>query len=66
MNRNRLVRALHPPFSPSRAPSDFSRFDKVETAVMGRTFNDETWLFRCVTDVLNALSPGELEAAFGK
>jgi hypothetical protein len=40
LNRNHLVRALHPPFSPDLASSDFYLFGKVRTALTGATFEE--------------------------
>jgi hypothetical protein len=64
MNPNRLVRVSHPHFSQNIAPSDFYLFDKVETVLMERTFNDENELLHCVMDMLNDISRGELETVF--
>jgi hypothetical protein len=41
MNRNRLVRALHPPFSSDLALLNFYMFGNVKMALMESTFEDE-------------------------
>jgi hypothetical protein len=64
MNRNCLVRAPHPPFSPGLAFSDFYLFGKVKTALMGATFEDEDQFFQGVMDVLHRIPRDEFEALF--
>jgi hypothetical protein len=39
-----------------------SLFDKVEGALIGKTFKDENEFFQCVMDVPNGISPGEIKA----
>jgi hypothetical protein len=56
--------ALHPPFSPDLAPSDFYLFGRVKTALMGVTFEDDNQLFQDVMDVLRRIPRNELEAVF--
>jgi histone-lysine N-methyltransferase SETMAR len=64
MNRNRLARASHLPFSPDLAPSDFYLFGKAKTAMMGTTFEDDNQLFQVVMDALHRIPRDELEAVF--
>jgi hypothetical protein len=56
-----MRRALHPRLSPDLASSDFYRFGKVKTALMG-VFGDENKIFHGVGDVLSGISPNGLEA----
>lgn len=64
MNRNRLVRARHPPLSPKLTASDLYLFDKVEMALIEKTFNDDNKLFQCVIGALNPISRDKLETVF--
>jgi hypothetical protein len=64
MNRSRLVRVPHPPLSPDLAPSDFSLFGKMNTVLMGATFEDADPLFQGVMDVLHRIPRDEVEAVF--
>jgi hypothetical protein len=62
MDRNCLVRAPHPPFSPDLAPSDFYLFDKVKAVLMEATFEDEDQVFQGVMNVLQRIPRDKLEA----
>jgi hypothetical protein len=59
-----MKRALHPPFLPDLAPSDFYPFGKVKTALVSVIFEDENRLLAGVIEVPMAIPLEELEAIF--
>jgi histone-lysine N-methyltransferase SETMAR len=64
MQRIRMKRAPHPPFSPDLAPCDFYLFGKVKMALRGAIFQDENELLAGVTAVLTGIAREELESVF--
>jgi hypothetical protein len=59
-----MKRASHPAFSPDLAPSDFSLFAKIKTALIGSEFESEQSLLDGVIGVIHTISREELEAFF--
>jgi hypothetical protein len=59
-----MRRAPQPPFSPDLAPSDFYRFGKLKTTLMGSVFENEQELLDGVTRILDGITRDELESVF--
>jgi hypothetical protein len=61
---NQVKRFLHPPHSPDISPSDFYRFGKVKSSLIGPEIPDEIDFLEAVTEILNRISDAELQRVF--
>jgi histone-lysine N-methyltransferase SETMAR len=52
------------PYSPDISPSDFYRFGKVKSALIGQEIPDEIGLHEAVTEILGGISGHKLQAVF--
>jgi hypothetical protein len=56
--------ALHPPYSPDLAPSDFHLFGYVKRCLARLLFEDADQLLAAVEGVLEGIEKGTLQAVF--
>jgi histone-lysine N-methyltransferase SETMAR len=64
IEENGLERAIHPPYSPDLAPSDFSLFSHVKYFLRGQSFETADELFLAIRAVSRHLEKWTLHAAF--
>jgi histone-lysine N-methyltransferase SETMAR len=64
MQQNAMRKALHPPYSPNLAPSDFYLFDYIKQLLLGCEFMDRDSLLQVVRDILGGIEKATLEASF--
>jgi histone-lysine N-methyltransferase SETMAR len=64
LERNGMKRALHPPYSPDLAPSDFSLFGYVKGCLADHSFESTDALFGVVQGILEAIEKVTLQAVF--
>jgi hypothetical protein len=58
--------ALHPPYSPDLAPSDFYPFGYVKRCLTGLSFEDADHLFAAVESVVEGIEKVTLQTVFLK
>jgi hypothetical protein len=63
-NENRVKSALHPPYSPDLAPSDFYLFGHVKRCLAGLLFEDADQLLAAVEGILEGIEKVTLQAVF--
>jgi hypothetical protein len=61
---NGLRKLAHPPYSPDRAPSDFSFCCTVKNKLIGKSIQDEHELLLEVSEVVSAIPTTELRDVF--
>jgi histone-lysine N-methyltransferase SETMAR len=64
MEENGLERAIHPPYSPDLAPSDFHLFSHVKHCLRGQSFETGDELSLAIDAVLRGIGKRTLHAAF--
>jgi hypothetical protein len=64
MARNAMVRAVHPPYSPDLAHSDFYRFGHVKGLLRGGSFEIEERLLSAIEGILKSLEKSILMKVF--
>jgi hypothetical protein len=62
ITENYIGGALHPPYSPDLAPSDFWLFGHVKTSFVGQIFDEPEQLLEAITEFLNEIQPPEVIA----
>jgi hypothetical protein len=63
MEENRLGRAIHPPYSPNLAPSDFHLFSHVKHCLRGQSFQTADKLFLTIDVLLRDIENRTLQVA---
>jgi histone-lysine N-methyltransferase SETMAR len=61
---NRLCLAVHPPYSPDLAPSDFFLFGQIKHCLQGIAFRSRKGLLTVIHEILGAISRSTLEDVF--
>jgi hypothetical protein len=59
-----MIRMPQPPYSPDLAPSDFYLFGTVKNRLEQIQASDADDFFEQLTEILNSISPEELERVF--
>jgi histone-lysine N-methyltransferase SETMAR len=62
---NRLCLAVHPPYSPDLAPSDFFLFGHIKHCLQGIAFPSRAELLAAIYEIVGAIPRPTLEDVFG-